>query len=77
MPDDVIREALEDAMLDVLDGSPPGPLLAGRVHRTAVEVLRRMGVRARVEVSQGGQRLHVAVHERSRVRSVVLTFHPL
>lgn len=77
MPDDAIREALEDAMLDVFDGSPPGPLLAGQVHRTAVEVLRRLGIRARVQVSHGGQRLHVGLQERDRVRTVVLTFQPL
>jgi hypothetical protein len=71
-----LRAALEDAMLDVFDGSPPGPLLAGRVYRASVEVLRRNGVQGSVEVAEGGQRVRIGLRARDRVRYVVLSFAP-
>ena len=50
-----LHDALESACLDVMDGSPPSRLQASRVERAIGDVLRRRGIRARVEVGAGGQ----------------------
>jgi hypothetical protein len=68
-----LQEALEDAMLDVLDGSPWGPILANRIRRTSEAVLRTHGVRGRVEVAGGGQQVRVTVQQGRRVEQLVLS----
>lgn len=68
-----LADELELAAMDQLDGGPPGPLLAGRIQRACNEVLRRHGVRGRVTVRDGGQRVHVEVHDGPRVRTVQIS----
>lgn len=71
--DDDLRDALELAMLDILDGSPAGPLFASRVKRVTTEVLARRGMRGTIEVFDGGQRVRVGLREGTVVRYVVVS----
>ncbi|MEZ4321365.1 MAG: hypothetical protein R3F61_28080 [Myxococcota bacterium] len=70
---DDLREALELGLLDVLDGSPAGPLFASRVLRECREVLRKRGVNGSVEVLDGGRHVRVRVKRGPRVETLVLT----
>lgn len=73
--DDLV-EALERAVMQVLDGSPPGPLFATRVQRVVTEALRRRGLNASVHTTEGGTHVHIGLKERDRVRWVSFTVHP-
>lgn len=73
---DDLAEALELAVLDILDGAPPGPLFASRVRRVVVETLRRRGLDGTVHTFDGGTRVQVGIRERDRVRTVVFSLHP-
>lgn len=77
MEHDALKEALEDAVLRILDGSPYGPALAGRIQREARAVLHARGLKGTVEVEGGGRRVRIALRDGPRVRAVVLTFQPL
>jgi hypothetical protein len=68
-----IEELLHDAVLDVLDGSPPGPLFATRVQRVCIEALRRAGIRGSVTTEHGGQHVIVWVPVGKRVERVVVS----
>ncbi|MCB9677875.1 MAG: hypothetical protein H6737_22430 [Alphaproteobacteria bacterium] len=68
-----LHEALEIAVLDVLDGSPPGPLFASRVKRECGDVLRKRGLQGTIEVTQGGTHVRVLVKRGRRVETVVVT----
>ena len=70
---DALRQALENVVVDVVDGSPPGPLFASRVKRECTDVLRRHGVQGRVFVMDGGQRVHVEVKRGAVVERIVLS----
>jgi hypothetical protein len=74
---DALRDALESACLDEMRGDPPGPLLAGRLHRACTTVLRGLGVRgARVEArsDRGGTAVRVVLPPGvASVQQVVLT----
>jgi len=71
-----IEALLQDAVLDVIDGSPPGPLFASRVQRVCIEALRRAGVDAQVHTDPSGQRVTVQVRVGRRVEQVVVTVVP-
>jgi len=71
-----IEAILQDAVLDVLDGSPPGPLFATRVQRVCIEALRHAGVRAKVHTDPTGQQVTVLVQVGKRVERVVVTVVP-
>jgi hypothetical protein len=71
-----LHDELELAALQVCDGAPPGPLQAQRVRRAIDDVLRRHGLRARVEVLGGGQAARVHLMPKGpRVQAVVITVH--
>ncbi len=71
-----IEELLQDAVIDVLDGSPPGPLFATRVQRVCIEALGHAGIRARVQTDPTGQQVTVLVQVGERVERVVVTVMP-
>lgn len=73
---DDLTDALELAVLQILDGSPPGPLFASRVRRVVLETLRRRGLDGTVHTFDGGTRVEVGIRERDRVRTVVFSVHP-
>lgn len=68
-----IEALLHDAVLDVIDGSPPGPLFASRVQRVCIEALRHAGIRGRVQTDDSGQHVTVWVQVGKRVERVVVT----
>lgn len=71
-----IEALLHDAVLEVLDGSPPGPLFATRVQRVCTEALRRAGIPARVQTENGGQHAIVWIRVGQRVERVVVSVGP-
>ncbi len=71
-----IEELLQDAVLDVIDGSPPGPLFATRVQRVCIEAVRRAGITAQVHTDPSGQQVTVLVRVGQRVEQVVVTVVP-
>lgn len=75
-PDEDLVDALELAVTQILDGSPPGPLFASRVRRVVTETLRRRGLNASVETFDGGTRVRIGLRERQRVRYVVFSVQP-
>ncbi|MCB9672694.1 MAG: hypothetical protein H6734_24670 [Alphaproteobacteria bacterium] len=76
MDESTLRETLEDAVMPLLDGSPFGPLLAGRIRREVMGVLQKHGLRGQVDVRDGGRQVRVDLKVGARVRAVVLTFSP-
>jgi hypothetical protein len=60
-------------VLDILDGSPPGPLFATRVQRVCLDALRHAGIRGRVHTDPTGQQVTVLVQVGARVERVVVT----
>jgi len=71
-----IEALLQDAVLDVLDGSPPGPLFASRVQRVCIDALRHAGIRGRVHTDDTGQHVTVLVQVGKRVERVLVTVAP-
>lgn len=67
---DDLEDALEVAVMQVLDGSPPGPLFASRVRRVVLEVLRRRGLDGEVITAGGGAHVIVRLRDRQRVREI-------
>lgn len=76
MSPEALQEKLEGACLDAMGGDPPGPLMASRLQRTCLDVLRRLGLGgARVSVVSGrtGTRVRVSLPPRvGRVQELVL-----
>ncbi len=71
-----IEALLQDAILDVIDGSPPGPLFATRVQRVCIDALRHAGICGRVQTDDTGQHVTVLVQVGKRVERVVVTVVP-
>ena len=71
-----IEALLQDAVMDVIDGSPPGPLFATRVQRVCIEALRHAGIRGRVHTDDTGQHVTVLVQVGQRVERVVVSVVP-
>lgn len=69
---DELKETLWEAAESALDGSPYGPLLAGRIQREVTVALRKAGKQGTVKVLQGGRRVEVHLREGPRVRVVVI-----
>ncbi len=76
MDPEALRDTLELAVLPVLDGSPPGPLLASRVHREVVAALARLGLRGDVQVRDGGRRVDLRLRRAGRVERLNLRLFP-
>lgn len=72
MTEQDLKEELELAMLDVLDGGPWTPLLASRIRRTTEDVLRKHGLRGSVQVLDGGRHVRVGLRRGAQVREINL-----
>lgn len=72
LTEEELREELELAMMDVLDGGPFTPLLASKIRRTAEDTLRRLRLRGKVEVLDGGRHVRIGLIQGSRVKQVNL-----
>lgn len=71
------QDELDTAMLDILDGSPAGPLFASRVKRACTEVLRRRGLDATVGVLDGGRFVRIRIRRADRVETIRLSLDAL
>ena len=67
-----IEALLQDAVLEVIDGSPPGPLFATRVQRVCLQALGRAGISAEVHTDATGQQVTVRVRRGRRVERIVV-----
>jgi len=75
---DDLRDELELACAQVMDGAPAGALQASRVRRCIGDVLRRRGLSAQVEVLAGGQAARVVLRPRGpKVQQVVIRIGPM
>ena len=72
-----LREDLELAMADILDGRPFGPVLAHQIQRAAEDVLRAHRVSGDVVTVDGGAAVRIRIQHATRVRQLVLDLRAL